>query len=175
MAIFVVVVNIQFFFLLWGLVSQKNFVSTSTNHLSFPMFHKFLSSGLYSNFRQIPKGQNFRVCVNLCLAFRFYQIFSNFLEISCNTISHIVVWKSFEDLPLNNYIYIPKIKSMLLYYWITKIDNMGSNLFILLGLADMSEFENRDSSLWYEFYVSKAFNTPCFKKHRYRNTDYSRI
>ena len=40
---------------------------------------------------------------------------------------------------------------------------MGANLFILLGLADMSEFENRDSSSWYEFYVSKAFNTPCFK------------
>ena len=52
---------------------------------------------------------------------------------------------------------------------------MGANLFILLGLADMSEFENRDSSSWYEFYVSKAFNTPCFKKQRYRITDYSRI
>ena len=41
---------------------------------------------------------------------------------------------------------------------------MGSNLLMLLGLPDMSEFENRDSSLCYEFYVSKAFHTPCFTK-----------
>ena len=52
---------------------------------------------------------------------------------------------------------------------------MGANLFKLLGLPDMSEFENRDSGLWHEFYVSKAFNTPCFKKQRYRTTDSSRI
>ena len=57
--------------------------------------------------------------------------------------------QAFEDLPQNNYIYIPKIKPILLGYWITRIDIMGSNLFILSGLPDMSEFENLDSSLCY--------------------------
>ena len=54
------------------------------------MFHKFLSSGLYSKFRQIPKGQNFRVCVNLCSIKVSSNILKNFQNLHA-TISDIIV------------------------------------------------------------------------------------